>query len=53
MTESVAPIVNSLNAAFWRGASERRLMLPYCKTTNRAFWPPSPVRTNARSFDAR
>ncbi len=43
MVESVAPIVNSLNAPFWQGAAEGRLMLPYCTTTNGAFWPPSPA----------
>lgn len=43
MSESVAPIVTSLNAPFWAAVAEDRLVLPFCATTGRAFWPPSPV----------
>jgi hypothetical protein len=41
MTEPVSPIVNSLNAPFWQGASEGRLVMPICVASERAFWPPS------------
>jgi uncharacterized protein len=41
VADRVAPVVNGLNAPFWRGAAEGRLMLPHCTKTQRAFWPPS------------
>jgi uncharacterized OB-fold protein len=39
----VLPLINRLNAPFWAGAEDGRLMLPYCTATSRAFWPPSPI----------
>src|SRR5262245_16437422 len=41
--ESVAPLINDLNAPFWDAAEAGRLLLPFCVTTQRAFWPPSPL----------
>src|ERR1700677_5104379 len=43
MPEFVSPIVNALNAASWRAAEEGQLLLPLCVTTEKYFWPPSPV----------
>ena len=43
MSDSILPIVNTLNAPFWHAAAEDRLVLPHCKVTGRAFWPPSPL----------
>jgi uncharacterized OB-fold protein len=39
--EDVAPLINNLNAPFWKAAAEQRLELPFCLTTGRSFWPPS------------
>jgi uncharacterized protein len=36
------PAINTLNAPFWEAARAGRLVLPFCTTTGRAFWPPSP-----------
>jgi uncharacterized protein len=43
MPEFVSPIVNALNAPFWSAAEEGQLLLPFCVTTEKYFWPPSPV----------
>jgi hypothetical protein len=40
---STSPLRNSLNEPFWQAASEGRLMMPFCESTGRAFWPPSAV----------
>ena len=34
---------NTLNEPFWQAAAEDRLVLPFCESTGRAFWPPSPI----------
>ncbi len=39
----VLPLINRLNAPFWDGARQGRLVLPHCVATGRAFWPPSPI----------
>lgn len=43
MGEPVGPVVNTLNAPFWEAAADGRLVLPHCRTTGQAFWPPSPA----------
>ncbi|MEW6598780.1 MAG: OB-fold domain-containing protein [Pseudomonadota bacterium] len=42
MTERLAPPITRLNAPFWEAAECDRLVLPWCQTTQRFFWPPSP-----------
>lgn len=46
---SEQPIINELNAPFWEAARTGDLKLPHCASTNRAFWPPSPVSPYAES----
>ncbi len=41
MSDGVLPLVNTLNAPFWDGVAQGRLVLPHCVATGRAFWPPS------------
>ncbi|MBN8605560.1 MAG: OB-fold domain-containing protein [Caulobacterales bacterium] len=43
MSDDLQPIINDLNAPFWAGAREGKLVLPYCVATQRPFWPPSPM----------
>src|ERR1700678_2125093 len=43
MPEYVSPIVHALNAPCWSAAEEGQLLLPFCVTTEKYFWPPSPV----------
>lgn len=43
MSESALPLRNALNRPFWDGAEAGRLVLPRCRATGRAFWPPSPL----------
>ncbi|AMK21502.1 MULTISPECIES: Zn-ribbon domain-containing OB-fold protein [unclassified Sphingobium] len=43
MTETVTPVRNRLNEAFWEGAERGQLVLPHCHDSGRAFWPPSPI----------
>lgn len=43
MTHSITPIVNELNRPYWLGAESGALVLPHCSSTNRPFWPPSPI----------
>ena len=38
-----SPTLNDLNAPFWSAGQADRLVLPFCVTTGRAFWPPSPI----------
>jgi len=42
MTSPISPIINALNQPFWTAAEEGVLVLPFCTSTDRAFWPPSP-----------
>jgi uncharacterized protein len=42
MTESVAPVSNSLWAPHLEAAAKGVLLLPWCIATARHFWPPSP-----------
>ncbi len=43
MSDNPQPIINDLNAPFWAGAREGKLVLPHCAETQRPFWPPSPM----------
>lgn len=43
MSDLPPPVINALNAPFWEAAKSGRFSLPYCVTSNRTFWPPSPV----------
>jgi uncharacterized OB-fold protein len=43
MSENLDPEINELNLPFWNAVSEGQLLLPYCKATERHFWPPCPV----------
>lgn len=40
---TAAPLRNALNEPFWQAAADDRLVLPFCESTSRAFWPPSAV----------
>lgn len=40
--DELAPVINDLNRPFWEGAERRELLLPFCRSTGRHFWPPSP-----------
>jgi uncharacterized OB-fold protein len=42
MGERIDPVVNDLSRPFWDAAAAGRLVLPHCRRTGRAFWPPSP-----------
>ena len=42
MTYLFGPPITSLNRPFWRAAARGVLRLPFCLTTSRSFWPPSP-----------
>jgi uncharacterized OB-fold protein len=42
MAERLAAIANALSQPFWDAAAAGRLCLPFCTTTGRFFWPPSP-----------
>jgi uncharacterized protein len=41
--EGLPLTVNELNAPFHEGAATGRLMMPFCRSSQRAFWPPSPL----------
>ena len=43
MVEPLDPVVNSLSRPFWEAAEQARLALPFCASTGRPFWPPSPT----------
>ena len=43
MAEPVEPVVNDLSRPFWEAGQARRLSLPHCVTSDRPFWPPSPL----------
>ena len=43
MAEQMLPVLNDLSAPFQAGLEEGRLVLPHCRATGAAFWPPSPV----------
>src|SRR5215813_14572292 len=43
MPESIAPVVNTLNAPHWQAAARGEFVLPFCVASDRAFWPPSPL----------
>lgn len=43
MSETIHPIINNLNAPFWKGANDNKLVIPHCIATNQCFWPPSPI----------
>ncbi|WP_164843948.1 Zn-ribbon domain-containing OB-fold protein [Croceicoccus ponticola] len=43
MVETLQPIRNLLNDPFWKAAKEGCLIMPYCLSSGRYFWPPSPV----------
>ena len=43
MVESIAPVVTTLNAPHWQAAARGEFVLPFCVSSNRAFWPPSPL----------
>ena len=43
MDEPLDPVVNNLSRPFWDAAGQARLVLPFCASTGRPFWPPSPT----------
>ena len=51
MTESVLAEINTLNAPFWDGARQGKLVLPYCNLTQKSFWPPSPISPYAEKSE--
>ena len=43
MTEALPLVVNELNAPFHEAAAIGRLLMPFCLSSQRVFWPPSPL----------
>ena len=43
MIEALPLLVNELNAPFHEAAATGRLLMPFCMSSQRTFWPPSPL----------
>jgi hypothetical protein len=40
--DELTPVINQLNAPFWKAAERGELLLPWCAATGRHFWPAAP-----------